>query len=92
MTSAKTCSHGIRPRNSADRRILFRVTELSARTDAIEQRRRQDMIAARRESVADATDMRGDAEDLLQQNEAAARRQIRLRLVGGKAMPVAREQ
>ena len=75
-----------------DRRIVFRVAELDARADAIEQRRRHDMISACRETVADAADVRGDAVDLLQQHEPAARWPIRPRLVGGQAMPVAREQ
>ena len=77
---------------AAGDRILLRVAELDAGTDAVEQRRRHDMIALRRIAVADAPDVRGDAEDLLQQNEAAARRLVRPRLVGRQHVPVLRAQ
>jgi hypothetical protein len=59
---------------------------------AIEQGRGYDMVAVRGEVVADAADVGGDAEYLLQQHEAAAWRPLRPRLVGAEPVSVARVQ
>src|SRR5262249_55515433 len=58
-------------------------------TDTVEQRRRHDVIAVSRVAVADTPDIGRDAEDFLQEDDSAARRFVRPRLVGAQAVAVA---
>jgi hypothetical protein len=51
--------------------------------DAIEQRRRNGEVAVGRVSVADTPDVAVDAEDLLDDDEAATRRALRIGAIRG---------
>ena len=65
------------------------VAELDARLVAVEDRRRDAVVAVLGVAVGDAADVRVDAEDLLDDHQpAAVVRRVRRRLVGGEQVAV----
>ena len=76
----------------AGHRVFLGIGQFDPGTDTVEQCGGHHVIAMLRIALADAPDVAGDAENFLQQDDAAARRFVRPRLVGAEAVAVARLQ
>src|SRR5690606_36071333 len=72
------------------RDVLGAVAELDSLLQAVEERRRHDVVALAREAVGDGADVAIDAEDLLKNDHRAARLACRLGHIGPELVAILR--
>jgi hypothetical protein len=92
-TSSSVASICVRPLSSRPLGdVLRRVAQVDAALAAVEERGRDHRVAVLGEAFADALDVTVDAEDLLRDDDAAARLAFGIGAVGRELEPVAGRQ